>query len=407
MKRFFAHLSFSLLVFNIAQASDELCKKSLTIEEFVASAFAASSTLADIDKDLSEQLSRAFEVEVLNNPELQVEHTATNMDVDGANDSQSTISLSQPLRLSDFGKKAKVAALIRNVGDLEKKRSLLEANQKFKLSYYTMAVLQQSKEILEQSEQRAANKVGLIKQGVRKGLFSSGEEKLFEGEKYRLQAQLEELKAKIANLQAEISKDTGISCHLSTKVNLNFEEIPGSKILLKKAEASKLSENSRIKLLENLAEQQNELAQLDAIPQISPRLIYQHTNDGGDFYGVGVSMPLPFWNKNQAQKIKSASEYKTVKINRKNFDLENQINLTRKSAMSLKKRAEIYLEKVIPSFKAALSSQERIYSEGKGNVLEVWQTLTVYNEVQAQGLTLWLEAMLSRIRLSILVGEEI
>jgi len=70
-------------------------------------------------------------------------------------------------------------------------------------------------------------------------------------------------------------------------------------------------------------------------------------------------------------------------------------------------QAQLFTKKVIPSFEKAFQSQEKLYAQGKGNVLQVWQTLTTLNGVQTQGLQLLLEAKSLRIQLSILIGEEI
>ena len=40
-------------------------------------------------------------------------------------------------------------------------------------------------------------------------------------------------------------------------------------------------------------------------------------------------------------------------------------------------------------------------------MMQVWQTLRTFNEVQTQGLQLWLEAVSVRVQLSLLVGEEV
>jgi len=79
----------------------------------------------------------------------------------------------------------------------------------------------------------------------------------------------------------------------------------------------------------------------------------------------------------------------------------------RDAAVNSQEQADIFLQNVIPAFSAALEAQEKLYSQGKGNVIQVWQTLRTLNEVQSQGLLLWLEAISIRVQLSLLVGEEI
>jgi len=332
------------------------------------------------------------------------------MKLGGDSDSQSQISLGQAIRLSNFGSRERVARLIRKSGDALMRASMLELTQMLMVQYRTLFVLQQSEKIIYNAEQIAAKKVTLIRDGVKKGLLSEGDELLFEGEKYRLQAQRKGLEARIATLQGELSKSTGSTCFILAKGEEPHLELASEASLVEKAKQSELSEASRLNLLTGLAREEMRLAQLDAFPQVTPRLVFQHTNDGGDFIGAGITIPLPFWNRNQAEQIRSAAALRVAESKSSysaNNGLEVQVRSLRRSAQSAHEQSDLFSKKVIPSFEAALQAQERIYAQGKGSVLQVWQTLRTFNEVQTQGLLLWLEATSARVQLSILIGEEV
>ncbi|HMP49143.1 MAG TPA: TolC family protein [Oligoflexia bacterium] len=410
-------LSFTSIFLKIEVAAEELekinppqCEQKLSLEAFRAYALNNSPLVAEIDRDYANQLAEAFNVDVLPNPELQIEHTYTGMKLGGANDPQSQVSIGQAIRISNFGSRSKVASLITKSGDLERRAQILELTQKLTIQFKTLSTFQQIEKLFLDSEARATKKVTLIKDGVKKGLLTQGDEYLFEGEKYRLQAQAKNITSTIAILQAELSKATGSPCSIiSSEVN-KFESLPSEEALLQKAKASEISESSRIERLTNLRSEQVRLSELDAFPQISPRFVYQHTNDGGDFYGAGITIPLPFWNRNQGeiQRTKAQQKVENVKSNfLANGGLTMQIVNLRKAAINAQEQAEIFTTKVIPSFEGALLSQERLYGEGKGNILQVWQTLRAFNEVQTQTLQLWLEVFSTRAQLSILIGEEV
>ena len=386
------------------------CEKKLTLEEFRAIAFAKSPLLAEIDRDYTEQLAKAFQTEVFANPEVQVEQAFTRMNIGGANDSQSYITLGQQLRISNFGSKQKVASLLRKAGDTQKRIKLLELSQKLLVQYHTLYALQETARIIASAEQRSSKKVSLVKQGVSKGLLSLGDEKLFEGEKYRLRAQQKGIAASIAELETEISKYLGLSCSVTAIKPELLEDLPPPEVLLIKSRASDLAERTRLDLFDDLAAEESHLAELDGYPPVTPRLVYQHTNDGGDFLGLGVTVPLPFWDRNQAARMRTGAEQQVIKRKKTFFDeggLEAQIRYLRNSAQNSKEQADIFAINVVPSFEGALQAQERQYESGKGNVLQVWQTLRALNDVQTQSLTHWLEAVTARVQLSILVGEEI
>ena len=171
-----------------------------------------------------------------------------------------------------------------------------------------------------------------------------------------------------------------------------------------------MSEQARLQILQELAKEQTRLAELDAFPIFAPRIVYQHTNDGGDYVGAGISIPLPLFNRNQPEITRAtaeqeASRRKTDLITKGGLAL--QVSRAHAAAVSAQRQVEIYTARVEPSFKAALEAEERAYQSGKGNILEVWQTFRALNEAQVTGLALWQHAAMTRARLSILVGEEI
>ena len=332
------------------------------------------------------------------------------MKIGGANDHQAQVSIGQPIRLSNFGTRSSVAALIAKSGDSDRQAKLLELSQTLIIQFKTLRTFEQIQNLLLASEKRAARQAVLIKEGVQKGLFLNGDELLFEGERYRLQAQAKGVAATISTLQAELSKATGSTCSFVSSDGDRLEPLPSEDALVEKAKRSEISEVSRIERLNSLKDEQVRLSKLDAFPLIAPRLVYQHTNDGGDFYGAGISIPLPFWNRNQGEIVRATADQKAVKAKSaflENGGLLSQVRNLRKAAISAEEQADLFTTKVIPSFERAMQSQTKAYEQGKGNILQVWQTLRAYNEAQTQSLQLWLEVFSTRAQLSILIGEEI
>jgi len=76
------------------------CEQKLSLEEFRAFALNHSPLVAEIDRDYANSLAEAFEVQVLSNPEFQAEQTFTGMQLEGDNDPQVEVSISQSIRIS-------------------------------------------------------------------------------------------------------------------------------------------------------------------------------------------------------------------------------------------------------------------------------------------------------------------
>lgn len=391
-------------------AHPSACKLALSLDEFRAYALKESPLVAEIDRDYAMQVARSFDAELFSNPEVTVEQTYTRMGIQGANDSQSYVSLGQPLKLSQLGARQRFADLVRKAGDLEKKLKLLEFQQKLFAQYHSLLFLQEAQVALSDAAGLAADGLTQVKRAVAQGLLSEGDEALFEGELFRLQAQVMGLRGQMDSLQRELSVVLGTSCSVTASTALEVPPLPEVSDLMTKAVQSDISEAARLGMLEEVAREQERVARLDQLPLITPRVIYQHTNDGGDFIGGGISLPLPVWNRNQGERTKTAAELVAVQ-RRQQFlqggGLQGLVTTTRSAAAYSQQQAALYASKVVPAFQRAYRAQERLYRRGKGTVLEVWQTLRAYTDAQEQALGLKVQALAERSKLSILVGEEV
>lgn len=408
-------LSYGALLSSAASAApttakQEVCTRAMALDEFRAIALEKSPIVAEIDSEYAREVAQAYDTEVFKNPEVQFEQVYTGAKLRGDNDPQTNASLGVPLRLSNFGAKSRVASLLRQSGDVQRRARLLELTQRLVLQYSTIYVLQRSEELMLEAEQRAAKKVALIHQGVKQGLLSEGDHQLFEAEKYRLQSQRAGLRASRAALQAELSLALGTPCQIKATTPAIISLLPHEDVLIAKARESSLSLGARAELLVRLNAEQKRLAELDAIPEVVPRIVYQHTNDGGDFVGAGLAMPLPLFNRNRGAIERTTAELAAAERRRQLFaagGVEAQVRALRLAAESSAEQANIFERSVVPAFGGALRSQEQLFAQGKGNVMQVWQTLRTYNDAQREALVVSLAAINARVQLSIVVGEEL
>ena len=386
------------------------CELKTSLEEFRAHALANSPLVAEIDRDYAMQLAKAIDTSLWANPEISAEETWTRMYVGGANDPQSSVTLSQPIKLSNFGKRDRVADLLRKAGDTEKNIKLLGFAQETTVNFIRLFILQETVRILQLAEDDAIRKVAAVTRPVREGLLSQGSEALFQGERYRLEAQRIGAEASLATLRSELAMSLGTTCCVVATHAPKFSKIPSAETLLEKARSSRISAKARFDIMQEVTAEQLRLAELDAFPAVAPRVVYQHTNDGGEFVGAGITLPLPLWNRNQAEITRASAEKEYAKRTSHLINtggLELQVTSTHTAAVSSDRQAEIYTAQVEVAFKDALSAEERAYASGKGGVLDVWQTFRALNEARVAGLSFRQQAAMARARLSILVGEEV
>lgn len=393
-----------------AETGPARCPQRFSLEQIRAAAFHSSPIVAEIDATFAAELGRAFNTEVLENPELSADHAFATNYIRGDNDPNTQFLLTQSLRLSNFGARDRVASLIRKAGDNQKGRQLFEFSVKISLQFSSLSVLQRIHQVLAKAEQRAAEKVSMIRRGVQEGLHSEGDEKLIEGEQYRILSQKKGAEVSMFAMQAELARTAGLSCYPTVTESTKMPPLPADSVLVNKARSSQFNENTRAEILLNLSREQARLADLDAFPRFAPGVIVQHTNDGGDFIGGSLTIALPVWNRNQGDRGQAYGEQVAARRKQEylaNGGFETQIRISRAASTTALERANLFSTKAVPAFDMALQSQERLFSAGKGGVTEVWQTLRSYNDAQVEGLALWLEAITKRIELSLLVGEEL
>jgi cobalt-zinc-cadmium efflux system outer membrane protein len=253
-----------------------------------------------------------------------------------------------------------------------------------------------------------------IREGVKKGLHSPGEEKLFEGERYKLIAEGKAVEVSVLSLQRDISESLGLNCLVSFREppssHKHEQALPSHEELIRLSRRSELSKAKRLKILYELSEERLRLAELDKFPELTPRVIYQHTNDGGDFFGAGISIPLPLWNRNQGEVLRAEAKVNELRRKKENFmdeGLDGQILLHRSLVESSQEQARLYRKHVVPSFQSALQFQEQLHRQGKGNILQVWQALQNFQDALMQAQETELQALIARTELSTLIGEEL
>lgn len=396
------------------------CEERITLPELRAKVLGSSPMTAAIDKRYAYELASAIEKEVLLNPELQAERTFTRMNLGGDDDPQAQVSLSMPLRLSDFGSRARVAELLRKAAEAQKGLELLELLTRVKVAYLNLHSLQQLEKVVMESSALVDEQVKLVEDGVKKGLFSKGEEDLFHGESGRLHAQILDIRSEISAAQEKLAQEALLKCTLVAEGGETSLELPSIEVLTQKADESPIGLKSRLELARKLSVARRSLAEDDQFPTIAPRLLYQHTNDGGDFFGIGVTMPLPFFNRNQGELTRALADEQLALSERNawsdseagdgektNGTGKHRLTLMRSVAASKLSGAALYQSKVVPSFESALKAQIQMYKSGRGNVMQVWQMLRELTSVKGEAVQRAVAAEIARAQLSIMVGEEL
>ena len=382
----------------------------VTQEQVRALALARSPLVKLIDAEYAVSVGSAMELAVLNNPSLSTETQFSAHPRASTGDNQIVASIDQPLRLSDFGSRSRVAALMNRTAQDDQKLALLELTQRIHLLYVKLWSEREQLEQLDGVRRKASKKLTLAESAASRGLVTSGEKQLIEGEVGRLKAQILGIRSVVAQTESELLKISGCDLARATLEPPELKAPPALEALLKIGVETDLNPLQRARRAAELAREQVRLAELDRISTITPRVVYEHTNDGSDFFGVGITVPLAIWDRNQGQRVIAAArdDQRRAELDMLSAGaLEKHIEMLQRASQTSYEQAQVFKSQVLPSFRGALESQEREFQSGKGSILQLWQSLRALSEAQEQELSLRVRSAEVLSQLSLFVGQEV
>ena len=403
MKAATIFLSLALFLPYMAVADD-----TVTYEQVLRSALNNSPEAAKLDAAETEQLSEADEIKTKANPTLD-SHIRVPVRSSDA-DTEVEIELSQPLRPSDFGLRQRLAQIINESASLEKKLALLEFSQTIALQYSHVWIVQQRHDVLKKSRENARATLRQVKDAGSKGLLPEGDIAVFEGEVSMLDAELLGAQAERQRAAAALTKATGVRLMVSNVTEPPLPALPNASELATDLGRSELPLRQRSELLSRVAEKRLSLARLDRYPAFAPSLGYERTSEGNDLLTVGVSVDLPFFNRNQAQITRAEGTVQLAKSLGQyvsSGDFEEEARLLLQAAETLGSQRDVFVSSVIPARERALNGYQRQFVAGLGSISQVWQAQRELTDARLRALELWSEKRSVSSELAILLGKDL
>ena len=391
-----------------ALAESKATPELVTLESLRAYAFSKSPLVAGIDATFASQVGTAIETGQLQNPELQGQAQYAESYSGMRPDDRYSVSLSQPLRPSDFGTRSAVESLLRKAATQQQQFELLELSQSILLQYVNLWALKSRKSFIEEMRSLATKKASLAAEGKNKGFLGTSEVKLLQGAAARLKLLELGLSADISNAEASLTNLTGFAFTKYKIQQPEFSEIPAMEEAVRRSRENNLGIRRRVDLLEEVAKKQTDLAKKDSFPGLSPSLLYQH-EDNADFIGFGVSFELPFFNRNQGEILRKQEKSRELRVKKNYLDgdaFRSELGGTLKSVELKFNQAKTYESEVSPLFREALKAAERQFESGQTSVLQLWQAFVSLIDANEEQLMLWVSAYGARSKLSLMLGEE-
>lgn len=381
-------------------------QRKVTYDSVLALALGESAIVKEIEAKIASNQALGIEIKNLSNPILDGETLVPLTDKDSQESNEFTLSLTQPLRVSDFGVRRSLNNLIQEASSLDKKIELLELSQSVKLAYLKVWALDKRIVHLQQLQQRLKKLDRLLSEGSKNGLFGIGEAKIFKAEKLKLENEELGLKSDAQRARADLSRLVGAPLvHALEPLQLKVPPVVDQADDIN----SEIPLLQRSKLTYKIADQQARLASLDASPKFAPRIVYQRSNERVDYLGVGVSLELPTFNRNQSEEIKRTAEKNAAQKALQYFDGEGfrfEIDNRRKALQGIIMKTLSYETEIVPLLREALTAQEDLLRSGQGSIFQVWQLIREINSAESDLIEQLVSAHTQSAEYIILMGKE-
>lgn len=320
------------------------------------------------------------------------------------------VEIEQPLKLSQLtGTRTMLSNTLFEQATLREQYSLIQAIWNVRMLYADAWKLQEQERLFADFKKRSEDVSVKINRAVKAGQTPVSEGSLFQGDVAKFSSDLEQVKAKQAQLRLQLEKATGLSL-----LGRGLEKPELDKVINDSAALERIArENaSLVRLLETdlkVAERKKYAAQADSVgPEIAPRFIYgRNPDEKEDTVGFGVVLTIPLWDRNQSERQKADAEKRFAQSQLDSFQqmpLGERLARLLESIERLDQRTETLSNDALPNYRKAFTQAQKSFAAGQMNAAALWQIRERLFETEQQAIDAYLEALDSRRILSLETG---
>ena len=382
----------------------------LTLSEVLSLALENSPEIKAVDAELAGRLADAKQTGFLKNPEVEITLPQKFRVSVKPDDPVVTAKLTQPLSIADFGYRQTVAHALEKVATQDAKVEVYRVLNETALVYYRSWALQQRLEIVRDSERQSKEVVALIGKAIEEGSTPSTEGNIFVAEAIRFGAESKAVAAELDLAQADLIRIAGEKGKNAVLERPRLPAIPSDTAKLLQFAQTRYNIQERLLLKELAARDRMHLAHLNAFPEISPQLIYERERDGTKTIGIGITLPLPLFDWNQAESLRTRGEWEKAHADREALDrvgFERQVIALQRRAIATQERSDAYWDKVIPAYIKAYTLGRQMFEMGQASMLQLWQIQKTMVENQEQALQFTVESIAARTALESAIGGKV
>ena len=364
-----------------------------------------STQVSEIKLRTKQKQADAIAVKTLDNPNLQIEK-ATNI---AQSNNTWSVEIEQPLKWSQFGAAQNYAQLLESTSNLEEKSQLL-ALRHIVLRNYINCWLQQEKYFLIKEQLKLIKQQQkTIQQGEEQGKITREEVKILEIDLMRMQQRLVAIKLEMSSAKRQLLQMAGLQQQNFIATKIALQNLPSLEEL-----TQDLSQDAGVKSLlykqVELAQSRYISAKKDAgLPSISPRAVYEKAEDtNNSTFLIGVSIPLPIWNRNQAELLRAKSQVELAETTFKQVKAgswDTALNYHYQQAKEWRESSNVYEETILKNWQSIRDLVAEKFNNGQLSITDLANQQQQEVDLKIEYLETYIKAIESSIALETLIGK--
>ena len=342
-------------------------------------------------------------------PDLEIETLATVKKSSAGN--SASVQITQPLRPSDFGARARLAESLRTIANSEAKAAALDLIHRVTQIYTETWVLQERENLNRRNLKNASDTEASLKRAISEGVGDRAELDLFSAEKLRLDERIREIDAARLERRAELARLAALPS-LDQLSAPEKDSLPASfdAVLSLSETQSGLRQLFQTRL--QMAQRRLAVAHEDSVVgSFAPRLNVAHDYDlGGTSASAGIVLSLPVWSHNQseiaaAQAIQLQAQAGVNALTGGQYEeLLRQTYLKARRAVTTSAN---YRARIVPAFRAAHALAVERFQAGQTSVLDLWTVRERLTAVEEEAIAAVASSVDARLALETLIGNSL
>lgn len=377
-------------------------------KQVIQAAMQSSPDIQGVMKDAANAKADAGQEGRLANPTAKFDAIRTSTPGDDINSFD--VEIEQPFKLSQLiGTRVLLSNTLFEQASLREQHGMIGAIWNVRMLYADVWKLQEQERLYTEFKKRAEDVSAKINKAVKAGQTPISEGSLFQGDVAKFSSDLEQIKARQAQLRLQLEKSTGISLLGRELAKPELDAINADSAALEKIAREN---SSLVRMLETdlkAAERKRYAAVADSAgPEIAPRFIYGRNDDEKeDSVGIGVVLTIPLWDHNQSERQKADAEKRFAQSQLDSFQqmpLGERLSRILESIERLDRRIDTLGNDALPNYRKAFTQAQKSFGAGQMNAAALWQIRERLFETESQAIDAHLEALESRRLLSLETG---